>query len=58
MPYGEGQAYNQEEFSGMFGEKQGYDGIFLSCQLDIGLYEARTLVDSTTSSTSLKVSVL
>jgi len=25
MPYGEGQAYNQEEFSGMFGEKQGYD---------------------------------
>ena len=25
MPYGEGQAYNQEEFSGMFGEKHGYD---------------------------------
>ena len=29
----------------LWGEKQGYDGIFLSCQLDIGLYEARTLVD-------------
>ena len=25
MPYGEGQAYNQEEFTRMFEEKQGYD---------------------------------
>ena len=29
----------------LWGERQGYDGIFLCCQLDIGLYEARTLVD-------------
>ncbi len=29
----------------IWGEREGYDGIFLSCQLDIGLYEARTLVD-------------
>jgi allantoin racemase len=27
------------------GEKDGYDAIFLSCNLDIGLYEARSLVD-------------
>ncbi|MQX37807.1 aspartate/glutamate racemase family protein [Roseospira navarrensis] len=26
-------------------ERDGYDGVFISCQLDIGLYEARTLVD-------------
>jgi Asp/Glu/hydantoin racemase len=26
-------------------EAQGYDAVFISCQLDIGLYEARTLVD-------------
>jgi len=25
MPYGEEQPYNQEEFTSMFGEKQGYD---------------------------------
>jgi allantoin racemase len=29
----------------MWAEKEGYDGVFISCQLDIGLYEARTLVD-------------
>lgn len=29
----------------MWAEKQGYDAAFVSCQLDIGLYEARTLVD-------------
>ena len=29
----------------IWGEREGYDGIFLSCQLDIGLYEARQLVD-------------
>lgn len=29
----------------IWAEKNGYDGVFLSCQLDIGLYEARTLVD-------------
>jgi allantoin racemase len=29
----------------MEAERQGYDAVFLSCQLDIGLYEARTLVD-------------
>lgn len=28
-----------------WGESQGYDAVFISCQLDIGLYEARTLVD-------------
>ena len=27
------------------GEAEGFDGAFISCQLDIGLYEARTLVD-------------
>jgi Asp/Glu/hydantoin racemase len=26
-------------------EKEGYDSVFICCQLDIGLYEARTLVD-------------
>lgn len=26
-------------------EREDYDAVFLSCQLDIGLYEARTLVD-------------
>ena len=26
-------------------EKDGYDGVFLSCNLDIGLYEARSLVN-------------
>ena len=29
----------------LWAESQGYDAVFLSCQLDIGLYEARTLVD-------------
>jgi allantoin racemase len=29
----------------MWAEKQGYDAVFLSCNLDIGLYEARQLVD-------------
>ena len=29
----------------VWAEAEGYDAIFLSCQLDIGLYEARTLVD-------------
>lgn len=29
----------------LWAEKEGYDGVFISCQLDIGLYEARTLVD-------------
>ena len=29
----------------MSAEREGYDGVFISCQLDIGLYEARTLVD-------------
>ena len=29
----------------MWAEREGYDGVFISCQLDIGLYEARTLVD-------------
>ncbi len=29
----------------IWAEKNGYDGVFISCQLDIGLYEARTLVD-------------
>jgi allantoin racemase len=29
----------------MQAERDGYDAVFLSCQLDIGLYEARTLVD-------------
>lgn len=29
----------------LWAEAEGYDAIFLSCQLDIGLYEARTLVD-------------
>jgi allantoin racemase len=29
----------------IWAEQQGYDAVFLSCQLDIGLYEARTLVD-------------
>ena len=29
----------------MWAEKNGFDGVFISCQLDIGLYEARTLVD-------------
>ena len=29
----------------MRGEAEGFDGVFISCQLDIGLYEARTLVD-------------
>jgi hypothetical protein len=29
----------------MWAEREGYDGVFVSCQLDIGLYEARTLVD-------------
>ncbi len=29
----------------MWAEQEGYDGVFISCQLDIGLYEARTLVD-------------
>jgi len=26
-------------------EQEGYDGVFISCNLDIGLYEARSLVD-------------
>lgn len=29
----------------MWAEREGYDGVFISCQLDIGLYEARTLVN-------------
>ena len=29
----------------MWAEKQGYDAVFISCNLDIGLYEARQLVD-------------
>ena len=29
----------------MRAEKQGYDAVFISCNLDIGLYEARQLVD-------------
>ncbi len=29
----------------MWGEKQGYDSVFISCNLDIGLHEARQLVD-------------
>lgn len=29
----------------MWAEAEGYDAAFVSCQLDIGLYEARTLVD-------------
>jgi allantoin racemase len=29
----------------IWAEKNGYEGVFISCQLDIGLYEARTLVD-------------
>ena len=29
----------------LWAEREGYDAVFLSCQLDIGLYEARTLVD-------------
>ena len=29
----------------MWAEHEGFDGVFISCQLDIGLYEARTLVD-------------
>lgn len=29
----------------MWAEQEGFDGVFISCQLDIGLYEARTLVD-------------
>ena len=29
----------------MWAEKQGYDAVFLSCNLDIGLHEARQLVD-------------
>lgn len=29
----------------MRAEAEGYDAVFVSCQLDIGLYEARTLVD-------------
>ncbi len=29
----------------MRAEHEGYDAVFLSCQLDIGLYEARSLVD-------------
>jgi Asp/Glu/hydantoin racemase len=29
----------------IWAEKNNYDGVFISCQLDIGLYEARTLVD-------------
>jgi allantoin racemase len=29
----------------IWAEQNGYDGVFISCQLDIGLYEARTLVN-------------
>jgi allantoin racemase len=29
----------------LWAEREGYDAVFLSCQLDIGLYEARGLVD-------------
>ncbi len=29
----------------IWAEKNGYEGVFISCQLDIGLYEARTLVE-------------
>ena len=29
----------------MWAEKQGYDAVFISCNLDIGLHEARQLVD-------------
>ena len=29
----------------MQAEKEGYDAVFISCNLDIGLYEARSLVD-------------
>jgi allantoin racemase len=29
----------------MKAEKEGYDAVFISCNLDIGLYEARSLVD-------------
>lgn len=29
----------------MWAEDQGYDGVFISCNLDIGLYEARQLVN-------------
>jgi allantoin racemase len=29
----------------LWAERNGYDGVFISCQLDIGLYEARTLVE-------------
>ena len=29
----------------MWAERQGYDAVFISCNLDIGLYEARQLVD-------------
>ena len=29
----------------LWAEKEGYDAIFISCNLDIGLYEARQLVD-------------
>ena len=29
----------------MRAEKEGYDAVFISCNLDIGLYEARSLVD-------------
>ena len=29
----------------MWAEKEGYDAVFISCSLDIGLYEARQLVD-------------
>ena len=29
----------------MKAEKQGYDAVFISCNLDIGLYEARQLVE-------------
>ena len=29
----------------MWAENEGYDGVFISCNLDIGLYEARQLVD-------------
>lgn len=29
----------------IWAERNGYDGVFISCQLDIGLYEARTLVE-------------
>lgn len=29
----------------LWAERNGYDGVFLCCQLDIGLYEARSLVE-------------